>query len=456
MPTAPFLDAFDGNRRNNFTALRILFAWMVLFGHSFPVTGHGELNPLRDFFQRSTWIGEVAVGGFFIISGFLVTASFQRRGIRDYTVSRVLRIYPALALCVLLTVFLLGPLLTSLDAAAYLSSPGTWDYLRNITALFPMDYRLPGLFETLPRPGVNGSLWTLTVEVSCYILLGLAGVLGLLQSRGLANLVCLAVLAFGLHHFTSLPLVGRAPGWATPALHFLVGIAFYVNRAAIPVDGRLAVVAAALWYVALGEPWFHWVAAPAFAYLIFFLAYGTPHLDIDGRLGDPSYGIYIYAWPVQQTLVQLFPEEGPYFNAAVATVLVFALAMLSWRLLERPALGLKARVMRAPADYGTIGPIPGGFGALPDFRPREIRHDAALCSAPARPREGRDPDHDGLRALRGRGAACRPGQDGPDTHQGPDRSRKGRKFPRRRLRSARDDFPRSPRPVPEHAAVSVL
>jgi len=343
----PFLADFDGNRRNNFTLLRILFAWMVLFGHSFPVTGHGELNPLRGFFERSTWIGEVAVSGFFVISGFLVTASFQRRGIRDYTVSRVLRIYPALAVCVLLTVFLLGPLLTSLDAAAYFAQPGTWDHLWNITALFPMDFRLPGVFESAPRRGVNGSLWTLTVEVSCYILLGVAGVLGLLKGRASATLACLAVFAFAFTQFSSVPLVGRSPGWATPALHFLVGVAIYVHRASIPIDGRLALGAVMLYVVALGEPWFDWVAPAALAYAIFYVAYGTPWLDVDGRLGDPSYGIYIYAWPVQQLLVQLFPEEGPYFNTAVATVIVFLLAMLSWRLVEAPALGLKGRFLRS-------------------------------------------------------------------------------------------------------------
>ena len=341
----PLLVDFEGTRRNNFTVLRIAFAWMVLFGHSFPVTGHGELNPLRGFFQGSTWIGEVAVSGFFVISGYLVASSLLRRGVADYAISRALRIYPALVVCVVLTVFVLGPAVTALPVREYFVHRESWDHLWNTTALFPMDFRLPGVFATLPRSAVNGSLWTLTVEVSCYILLAAAGLLGLLQSRVVANATLLALLLFGIGWFEAIPLAGRNAAWAGPCSYFLLGIACYVNRSSIPLDGRLALLAVALFIAALGEPWFAWVGPPSLTYLVFFLAYRTPYVDVDGRLGDPSYGIYIYAWPVQQTVVQLFPDEGPYFNTAVATVVVFALAMLSWRVVERPALGLKRRLL---------------------------------------------------------------------------------------------------------------
>lgn len=339
------LSDYDGNRRNNFTSLRILFAWAVLFGHSFAVTGQKELNPIRPFFEGSIWIGEIAVSGFFAISGYLVTASFVRRGLLDYTVSRMLRIYPALVVCVFLSVFALGLAMTTLGGQEYLAHPQTWDYLWNSTALFRPTYRLPGVFEGLPRMGVNGSLWTLPAEVSCYIVLALIGFFGLLRSRFLANVAIVAILLFGLEHFSQLPMIGRIHRWADPALYFLLGVAFFINRESIPLTGRLAVLSALVFYFALGEPWFGKVAPMALVYLIFFLAYRTPYLNVDGRIGDPSYGIYIYAWPVQQTLVTLFPEEGPYFNTMAATVITVTLAMLSWRLLEKPALGLKGRFL---------------------------------------------------------------------------------------------------------------
>jgi peptidoglycan/LPS O-acetylase OafA/YrhL len=346
----PMLGDYDGNRQNNFTALRILFAWCVLFGHSFPITGYGKLNPLSEFFEKSTWLGEVAVSGFFAISGYLVAASFVRRGMIDYCISRILRIYPALIVCVLLTIVLLGSSLTTMEQSAYFAHPRTWNYLWNATALFPMSFDLPGVFQTLPRSGVNGSLWTLPVELSCYILLMVAGATGLLRWRTLANLAGLALLLFSINYFTDVPLVGRVPRWAEPCVYFLLGVGVYLNRDSIPLSLPLAIVAVCLAYAALGEPWFPYVFPPAFIYLIFFIAYRSVYLDIDRWLGDPSYGIYIYAWPIQQTLVLLFPDEGPYFNTAIATVVVATLAMLSWHFLEKPALGLKRRWLHAVSE----------------------------------------------------------------------------------------------------------
>lgn len=346
----PMLGDFDGNRRNNFTALRILFAWLVLFGHGFTITGYGHLNPLKEFFEKSTWIGEIAVSGFFAISGYLVTASFLRRGLIDYCISRMLRIYPALIVCIALTVFALGPCLSTLGSAAYFSDVKTWDHLWNATALFPINFRLPGLFESLPRVGVNGSLWTLPVEVSCYILLVVVGAAGLLRSRTLGNITVVLLFLFSFYYFSDLPLVGRVPKWAEPCVYFLLGVGCYLNRAAIPLGFPLAVLAGVLAVTALGEAWFIFVFPPAFAYLVFFLAYRSPYLDIDRWLGDPSYGIYIYAWPTQQSLAFLFPEQGPYFNIVLTTVIVVPSALLSWHFLEKPALGLKRRWLQGSME----------------------------------------------------------------------------------------------------------
>lgn len=344
------LGDFDGNRRNNFTVLRILFAWLVLYGHSFPITGKGIVDPLKPIFSGSIWIGELAVAGFFAISGYLVTASFQRRGLKDYVLSRILRIYPALILCVLLTVGVLGPLCSSMPLSDYVSHPQTRAYLGNLTALFPMEFRLPGVFADNTRPAVNGSLWTLTLEISCYLVLAVFGVLGLLRSRTLINVSAICLLLFSMAYFADLPLVGRRDNWSGPALYFLLGVVLYANRDRVPLSWPLALGAAVLCYASFGQDWFVYVFAPAFVYLTFFIAYRTPHLDVDERLGDPSYGIYIYAWPIQQILTMIFPGQGPYFNTAVASIIVFCLAFASWRLVEKPMLGWKSKLLARTAS----------------------------------------------------------------------------------------------------------
>ena len=147
-PKSIFLSDFDGSRRNNFTTIRILLAWSVLYGHSFVIAKmQGVSDPLREVFKGSVWIGEIAVNGFFALSGFLVAGSFIKRGIIDFTLSRTLRIFPALIMCVFIAALVMGPLVTSLSTSAYYAEAATWNYLRNGLAFVPMRWDLPGVFE---------------------------------------------------------------------------------------------------------------------------------------------------------------------------------------------------------------------------------------------------------------------------------------------------------------------
>jgi peptidoglycan/LPS O-acetylase OafA/YrhL len=341
------LSDFDGSRRNNFTSIRILLAWSVLYGHSFAIAKlPGVSDPLNRVFQGSIYIGDIAVNGFFALSGFLVCASFIKRGFADYTLSRALRIFPALITCVALATLVMGPLVTSLSVREYFADAGTWNYLRNGLAFFRMHWNLPGVFEDNVRQAVNGSLWTLTVEVRCYVLLAVIGLFGLLRDRHIGTFAMLCLFAFALFYFEDIPLVGVWDKWARPAGYFLIGVFLYLNRDRVILDSRLALFAAVLCAAAFGKPWFDYVFAPAFVYLLFYLAYGTPYLDTDSKLGDISYGVYIYAWPVQQLVVQAWPGMHPYANTLISSAFVIPMAWLSWHYLERPMLSLKGKLLR--------------------------------------------------------------------------------------------------------------
>ena len=201
---------FDGSRNNNFTAVRILFAWLVLYGHSFAIQNSaGIKDPFNLILMGSTWVGEISVYGFFAISGFLVTASFMKRGVVDYAISRGLRIFPALIICVLVTMFILGPIFTNLASGFYFSEQGTYDYLVNLVPFIGVEYNLPGVFEGNERTAVNGSLWSLIVEIRCYILLVIAGVFGLLRSKTIANLSVLAIFLFGFSSILNFHFLAR-------------------------------------------------------------------------------------------------------------------------------------------------------------------------------------------------------------------------------------------------------
>ena len=342
-----YLSDFDGSRTNNLTAIRITLAWLVLYGHSFAIAKlPGVADPLRVLFQGSVWIGELAVNGFFALSGFLVTGSLIKRGSIDYLISRVLRIYPALLVCVFVSVLLMGPLVSKLAVPDYFAEERTWMYLCNAFGVFPMKWDLPGVFTENVRPAVNGSLWTLTVEVRCYLLLFIIGLSGLLHYGAVANLALVAIFVFALYHFQDLPLIGIREKWSRPGGYFLLGVFLWLNRDMLPIDGRIATGTAIIMFSSFGQPWFDWVFAPCFVYILIFLAYGPRYLNVDERVGDISYGIYIYAWPVQQLIILMIPGIHPYIHFVLASAATIPIALASWRYIERPSLRLKLRLMK--------------------------------------------------------------------------------------------------------------
>lgn len=169
-------------RINNFDVLRYFAAVLVIYSHSYPLTGK-SIEPLALLSKGQWTFGGVAVAIFFVISGFLVSNSFERSTVLQYTVNRFLRIFPGLFMAVLLSVFVLGPLFTSLEISEYFSNNLTYSYLNN-SLLLSVQYVLPGMFETNLYPNaVNGSIWTIPYEILGYILVAIIGYYGLLKKK---------------------------------------------------------------------------------------------------------------------------------------------------------------------------------------------------------------------------------------------------------------------------------
>ncbi|HOU65868.1 MAG TPA: acyltransferase family protein, partial [Thermomonas sp.] len=179
MTSTRLAEAWAGGR-NNFNLIRLFAAWLVIYGHAWAITGSAG-GDLVTRLTRFKFAGGVAVDVFFFISGFLIAASLARNTARRYLASRALRILPALVVCVALSVFVLGPLLTK--AADYWRQPMTWDYLWSNSTLWASRYALPGVFGSLPQQAVNGSLWTLPIEARLYLALLVASLLGVLTAR---------------------------------------------------------------------------------------------------------------------------------------------------------------------------------------------------------------------------------------------------------------------------------
>lgn len=349
-------DAAPG-RDNNYALIRFVAALCVLVSHAFPITGGpGLADPLQAATGLS--LGTVAVYVFFGISGFLIAQSYDRTASPGaWVLARCLRLFPALAVVLLLTVLVLGPAVTSLPLTSYAQTPDTWSYLpRNLT-LAQLQYNLPGVFVANPYgPAINGSLWTLIHEVACYAALLAAGLLGMLRAWRLGLLIT-GYLAF----YGGLPMVaqvvdlpGKLLAFRDLSLPFALGVLFFLWRDRVPLRWPLGVALAALAWLGWGSLIGPVLFSAALIYSVFLLAY-----RIDGplrafnNLGDYSYGIYIYAFPMQQLAVHLWPGHGPLTNIALAAPATLVLAILSWHLVERPALAAKVPLL---ARLGSLKP----------------------------------------------------------------------------------------------------
>ncbi|UHQ24641.1 acyltransferase [Lysobacter sp. 5GHs7-4] len=352
--------------RNNFNLIRLVAAWLVIYGHSYAVTASGGQDLLLQLVQIK-FAGGIAVDMFFVISGFLIAASLERNRLAGYVAARALRIFPALIVCVALSVLVLGPWLTT--AADYWSSPQTWKYLR-ANALLSRDtqYFLPGVFETLPSHAINGSLWSLPIEVRLYLWLALIGLLRLLP-RLRFNLLCVALLIFGVVKYGGQTLSPEKINWLYCTAYFLTGSLAWVNRDRVPLRWwllALVLVAAAL---LRGSSYYYLGYFVALSYTTLFLAF-VPRLP-QIRRTDLSYGLYLYGWPAQQLVQHYAPSTGPLMNTLWATLIAGTLAALSWHLVERPALRLKSRFGARNDPHAPAAAEPAGGGAVAANAPRE-------------------------------------------------------------------------------------
>jgi peptidoglycan/LPS O-acetylase OafA/YrhL len=324
------------NRSNNFDFVRIVAALAVVATHCFPI---------HDNFEAAWDLGAAAVNAFFAISGYLVMGSWERDPhVVRFLWRRIVRIFPALIAAVFLSALVIGLASTSLPWKRYLLHPATRDYLFTVT-LIPVRYFLPGVFESNPlKTVVNGSLWTLPYEFACYLTMAALGLITLLRKRWSVPtvwMICAAWFVYSTeypdHHFG--PYLDKAPSMI---ICFATGMLAWKLRTRIPfVASSMPVTAAAILY---------WRGSVVETYLLSFaVSYAAiaiavkswPGFRRAGRFGDFSYGVYIYAFPLQQWLMHAFPGLSVWGLMLWSVAISVAVGALSWHFIEKPALAKK-------------------------------------------------------------------------------------------------------------------
>ena len=331
---------------NCFTLLRWILASTVMFSHGWDLTqARPGLDP--SVALLSFPVSRLAVFLFFTLSGFLVTGSLVKRGAVEFALARALRLLPGLWTMLLIVPLLLWAAFGTLPFGRFATDPLTIKFLFRNALLIGGEYRLPGLFEHQPFAGaVNGSLWTIPLEVRCYLVLAIAGAASLLLPRWRATALYAAFAAVHL----ALP-VDLVPALTNPrrlAFSFFMGVIAYLWRDRLRLSGPLALLAMA---AALLMPagWLIKVAGiqAAFGYAFLVFAFRAPVAvkRLSAAMPDYSYGIYIYAFPAQQAALAL-GAVTPVADIAIGFALMLPFAALSWHLVEGPALKLKPMLSR--------------------------------------------------------------------------------------------------------------
>jgi peptidoglycan/LPS O-acetylase OafA/YrhL len=339
---------------DNFSLLRFLAAALVIFGHSWATAK----NPsgVTDWIGQQTLIfsGTVAVNIFFWVSGFLITMSYIRRPqFVPFVLARVLRIFPALIVCVLLTALVLGSVCTTLPFAEYFKHPGVWHYIHGSSFLHDVQWYLPGVFESNNHKGVvNGSLWTLNGELRMYLFVVLLGSFGLLANATRFGWMLATLIAIVLF----LPSIHLVKGeFIGLSAFFAFGAFCYVHRAAIPVSGYLVLAIAFLTLCLRGQPGYFLMLSAFTAYAALWFSYG-PRLPSLEKYGDYSYGLYLYGFPIQQLVAYLQPELGPLRSLLLSFPLTLVLAIPSWHFVEKPMLRFKSKPKRSALENNWYRP----------------------------------------------------------------------------------------------------
>ena len=350
----------DKRSENSFDFLRVFSALMVLLSHSYPLFGLPEPKPIFGI-----TLGSLSVAFFFSISGFLIYQSWiSTQNLLKFFLKRFRRIYPGLIFVSFLTAFILGPLSSTLSWNEYLLSGTAINYLISV-GLSLNDQGLLGVFEKNPYPNtVNGSLWTLKYEILMYATLAFAGVL--VPARHLTPTIASLLVIFSASwvfisvyelQISDIKITNKAPFFwrlsvelkldriAYLGAFFFAGSTFSIYKNKIPINGRITLL---LWIIllTLEEKTLAmiclWFTVP---YTAVYFAYNSPKIfqKINGH--DYSYGIYIYAFPIQQTL-SLWAVKN-HFSwitcVSLSILLTLTFSAFSWHFIESPFLRYKNR-----------------------------------------------------------------------------------------------------------------
>ena len=338
---------------NNFGFLRLLFAYLVIFSHSSELV---YINPSKDLLYTLTGsltFGWLAVDGFFLISGYLIYQSYENsKKISNYVLKRVLRIYPGFIVASFLSIIFV---VSVTNNWSILTKFDLYDWVRLVLKTFGLSTPyLSGLVMNASLQQINDSMWTIRYEFICYLLVPLIALIA--PTKKSVSILALAFIST-LIYITAydIKLVLRNSTFFDTfqffrlSSAFLIGACFYIYRDAVTWDKKYnsfcCVALVTVWFVNVT---FFEIGLIVFgSYLLFNFAFNFKNKMIEkvGSKTDISYGVYLYAWPIQIAIIQYYSSINPWLLSAMTIILSTICGYISWICVEKPFINMKKKLI---------------------------------------------------------------------------------------------------------------
>lgn len=326
-------------QNNNADLLRLVAACAVIWGHSYALTPEAGFEEPIGKLLGFDYSGSLAVKFFFLLSGLLVTNSWlSRPSLINFISARVFRIFPSLIVSSALCMLVLGALLTTLPATSYYGN--TWMYWHIF--MYPyLGYELPGVFTKNTYHAVNGSLWTIPYELLMYAyLLGIA-LCGVFRHKMFATIVLSVIVVcfiFQPEQITVLGMTNVNDAGQFPAF-FAFGSLLALHKDNVRIGVPMIIGLFLITWLLRNGPAFRYAFYLTFALTPLWLMTLKPIKALRTK-GDYSYGVYVYGWPIQQTIAAIVPNIGVHANQFASLSVAIIIAAVSWHIIEKPFISI--------------------------------------------------------------------------------------------------------------------
>lgn len=349
------LNEVSQGRKNNLDFIRFIAAVMVIYSHAFPLSlGEEQTDFLSIITNQQIGFGSLGVSVFFLYGGFLIARSTIRlKYFKEYFKARIIRIFPCLFIVTIFLAFILGPILTEVSVVEYFKSLDTYKYVLN--AILILKHNLPGVFEdNIYGATVNGPLWTLPLEFSCYIICFLIYKIGFLNKKFFKyTLLPFAVIYVILNIQLGNNILQSA---MRPMGLFYLGIIYYVYREDIILRKRWVIISVLGLLLTNSLNLLEYGILLFLPYILLYIGFETKKkILIPSKFGEPSYGMYLIGWPIQQVLVQIYGGSmNPYINFLITLPIDIIFGYILFKYVDQPILNYRKKEKYEKNNNNTV------------------------------------------------------------------------------------------------------